>query len=86
MVSVNPIKIECLFSNGTEYQCFLEVNCFKCKKFVHFEDATEENPCCKVEESIGLASVGVDEEFPWDKLIENGLMHRYDCTDKEETP
>ena len=80
---MEPIKPEHLFSNGTEYMSFLEVNCLRCKKFVHPDDATEENPCCPIEEAIALAGCGIDEGFPWDKLTENGYMHRYDCADFE---
>jgi len=78
------VNVDHLFSNGTEYDCFMEYNCFRCKKYVHFEDATPENPVCPIEEAIALAGWGETKDFPAYKLIPNGYMHRYDCTDKEE--
>jgi hypothetical protein len=74
-----------LFSNGTEYESFLEMNCEKCKKFVHFEDSSEDRPVCQIEEMVAHASFGSTPLLLFAKLIPNEYMHRYDCTDKEAT-
>jgi len=78
------INVDNLFSNGTEYESFLERNCFRCKRYVPFDDATTEKPICPIEEAIALAGWGETYNFPVEKLKENGYMHRYDCADKEE--
>lgn len=70
-----------MFANGTEYHCFLEVNCYKCKKYVDFEDATEDKTVCQIEEKI---AIGGKEMFPYDKLTPNGFMCRYTCNEFEE--
>jgi len=70
-----------MFSNGSEYEAFLERNCYKCKHYVHYDEATEENPVCQIEEDIVLSSVS-DVAFPYEHLIENDSMSRYDCKKK----
>ncbi len=67
-----------MFSNGTEYQCFLESQCFDCRFYVHFEEATEKKPVCHIEERIALCG-GPGDDFPYEWLEENGYMYRYDC-------
>lgn len=78
-MSVNPDN---LFSNGTEYMGFLESNCLQCKNFVRPNEATPENPVCKIEEAVALAGIGETENFPVDELIPNGRVYRYDCRQK----
>ena len=67
-----------MFSNGTEYQEFLSRNCEKCPHYVHYDEDTLENPACEIEEDIALSSVS-DVPFPYNDLIENDNMSRYDC-------
>lgn len=72
-----------MFSNGTEYASFLDNNCEKCAKFVDWELATTENPCCRIEERIVVAMIDKS-AFPYEHLDENGSMSRYDCKEKVE--
>lgn len=44
-----------MFANGTEYDCFIELNCDNCKNYVLYDDASESNPVCKIEEAISLS-------------------------------
>lgn len=68
-----------MFANGTEYECFLERNCYNCPFYVHYDEATEDNPVCNIEEQIALSGMTEDVEFPYEWLDENGSMARYDC-------
>ena len=68
-----------MFSNGTEYECFLENYCYQCRKFVWWEDATDENPVCPIEESIHEARFD-GEKFPINNIKWNKDMIAY-CTD-----
>lgn len=70
-----------MFSNGTEYQSFLEKECRRCPHYVHYEEATMERQCCPIEEAVELAGLG-GTPFPYEWLDENGHMHRYDCRKK----
>ena len=67
-----------MFSNGTEYDEFMGRNCEKCPHYVDYGEATEESPVCSIEEVIILNSVS-DVAFPYEHLIENDSMARYDC-------
>lgn len=71
-----------MFSNGSEYDAFQDSNCFECQHYVHFEDATEGNPVCDVEERIVLASFGAEELFPFEWLDSNENISRFDCRKK----
>lgn len=54
-----------MFSNGTEYQMFLEMFCFKCKKYVDYEETAPERPVCQIEEKLALCSItGNEEDWP----------------------
>jgi hypothetical protein len=76
-----------MFSNGTEYECFLDSNCYKCRKYRNALDTiySDFKNCkpCKIEYRIALASNLCDEEqkktFPFEFLKENGHQNRYDC-------
>ncbi|MGO4369354.1 hypothetical protein AB4Z21_00910 [Paenibacillus sp. MCAF20] len=75
-----------MFSNGTEYESFLDSQCGECPHFVHFEDATEDRPVCEVEEKIALCSIAEHYKPPLEWLDGNGFMHRYDCRKKAGLP
>ena len=69
-----------MFSNGTEYLCFLERNGSSCA--LYRPDA-EIGKGCHVEEAIDLTAVtGNPTDFPYEWLDENDHMHRYDCRRK----
>jgi hypothetical protein len=68
-----------MFANGSEYDSFLEENCYKCKKFVYYDESTEENPVCEIEEAISLSTMFDKKSFIKDHLQENSKMSRYDC-------
>lgn len=68
-----------LFSNGTEYHEFMNHNCARCKRFVDWEEATDEHPVCPIEEELALG-LSTTEMKHADKLTPNGYMHRHDCT------
>jgi hypothetical protein len=72
-----------MFSNGTQYECFLEQNCEKCHFFVYYEDATEKNPVCSIEDRIAQSSALDREEaikiFPYEWLDKNDSMSLYNC-------
>lgn len=65
-----------MFSNGSEYDAFLERNCFDCPFYVGYYEATKEKPVCKIEERIAF---GIEKHFPFEWLDENGSMARFDC-------
>ena len=67
-----------MFSNGSEYESFLVTNCEDCPHYVHYNEATKENPACEIENDIALSSMS-DVAFPYKHLIENGTMAKYDC-------
>jgi hypothetical protein len=69
-----------VFSNGTEYEIFLDDNCMRCKKYVWWEEANDEKPCCPTEETIALAN---RETFPYDKLNRDPDTLQYDCKELE---
>lgn len=75
-----------MFSNGTEYMCFLDRNCNDCRFFVAWEEATEKKPTCHIEQRIADCTMLDEEEaikvFPYEWLAENGTMARYDCNRK----
>lgn len=69
-----------MFSNGTEYLAFMERNCDRCKNYIHYEDATEDNPTCHIEEVIAVcAANGEEEDFPYEWLEDNQTISRYNC-------
>lgn len=67
-----------MFSNGAEHDAFMELNCFRCRHYVPFEEASPERPMCAIEDRITLAMVD-ENAFPYDWLDENGLKARYTC-------
>ena len=68
-----------MFSNGTDYEAFLEQNCYRCPLYVHLEQATDKKLVCEIEERIALASVGLTEIFPHEWLDKNDSMPTYYC-------
>jgi len=67
-----------MFSNGAEYDAFLEMNCYRCRHYVPFEEASPERPMCAIEDRISLATMD-EEAFPYAWLDENGTKARYTC-------
>ena len=59
-----PEKIPCrgIFSNGTEYELFLETQCFKCKRFRHWH--------CRILNKIECARFVGEKVFPFDDLMD----------------
>ncbi len=68
-----------MFANGSEYDEFMEDNCYQCPMFVHWEDETEEKSVCPIEQRI--AEIGfLDFEnqlktFPFEWLDGDGLFY-----------
>lgn len=59
-----------MFSNGTEYEIFQYNFCDRCARFVHWEEATKDNPVCPIEE--GMAQACFDEtKFPHEQIRED---------------
>jgi len=71
-----------MFANGSEYQEFLAHNCEECPFYVYFDDVTDENPVCFIEEQISLSSMTDKIAFPYSWLDETGTMARYSCRRK----
>lgn len=75
-----------MFSNGTEYESFLERNCGDCRFYVLWEEATEKKPECHIEERIARCAMLDREEatkvFPYEWLEDNGSISRYNCRRK----
>lgn len=74
------------FCNGTEHDLFMDNNCYKCKKYVYFQEATPENPVCPIEEKIHEAMF--DESlFPKEhikqKWTDDGRPYIPYCTERE---
>jgi len=67
-----------MFSNGAEYDAFMEMNCYRCRHYVPFEEASPERPMCAIEDRISLATMD-EEALPYDWLDENGTKARYTC-------
>lgn len=61
---MKPTKVPCksMFSNGTEYEFFLERQCFKCKRFRNWH--------CKILNEIEEARFLGEERIPFDDLME----------------
>lgn len=59
-----PNKIPCksMFSNGTEYELFLESQCFKCKRFRNWH--------CRIVYAIEKARFLGEKFFPFKDLME----------------
>jgi len=69
-----------MFSNGTEYEAFLERNCYQCPMYVPFEEATKDRPVCPIEDRIAQAGFSGDKnDFPYEWLDEDGTMAVYTC-------
>lgn len=68
-----------MFANGSDYEEFLNSNCFKCPLYVHYEEATDDKSVCNIEERIVLASLGAEEEFPYEWLDKNERIPTYSC-------
>ena len=47
--------MDSVFANGAEYRMFDEAYCCNCKKYVPWEEATESNPVCSIEDAISAA-------------------------------
>jgi hypothetical protein len=75
-----------MFSNGTEHRCFIGRECNTCPHYVHYTEATKENPVCPIEERIAEVAAGIKEEkdFPYEFLKEDGTMAVYQCTKRKE--
>lgn len=59
-----------MFSNLREYQSFLELHCFNCKRYISWED--DPNGVCPIEDALSAWSIsGCD--FPEDKVVLNQL-------------
>lgn len=67
-----------MFSNGSEYDAFMELNCFRCRHYVPFEEASADRPVCAIEDRIAQAALD-EAAFPYDWLDKNGTMARYTC-------
>ena len=61
---MKPNKIQCksMFSNGTEYELFLESQCFKCKRFRNWH--------CRIVYAIEKARFLGEKVFPFKDLME----------------
>lgn len=74
-----------MFANGEEYRCFLNRECGSCSFYVHYTDATVDNPVCNIEESIAFtAFTGDTNHFPYQDLEENGSKAVYKCKKRQE--
>lgn len=89
----SPVEIKVhdvtTFSNGTEYQLFIEKNCDRCRKFVPWEEATAEKPECKIEAGLSEAQWDPD-RWPSGKIkmnqdVTNGGFFIPHCVDFEPT-
>ena len=56
------VQCESMFSNGTEYEYFLETQCFRCKRF--------RNGRCFIYNAIEDARWEGEKVFPFDELLE----------------
>lgn len=59
-----PQKIPCkhMFSNGTEYELFLETQCFKCTRFRKWR--------CRIVNACEMARFLGEKVFPFDDLMD----------------
>lgn len=71
-----------LFSNGTEYEIFQYNFCDKCSKFVYWEEATDDNPVCPIEEAMAQACFD-ETKFPHEFIQEDEQGYKH-CTEFEE--
>lgn len=64
------------FSNGTEYMIFNEEYCCRCKRYVPWEEATEDNPVCPIEDKLSEATLN-ESVFPHKqvKLNDKGYVY-----------
>lgn len=83
-VKVRDVKTFC---NGTEYDLFMAKNCYRCKKYVDWQEATASNPVCPVEDNIGAAMFN-ESLFPSgfikQRFEPDGTPHVPHCTELEE--
>ena len=73
------------FSNGTEYEIFLEKNCYQCKHYIEWTEATPENPECRTEAAIAEADWDIS-RWPKGKIkmnqdLESGNFYIPHCLD-----
>ena len=59
-----PHKIPCryMFSNGIEFELFLESQCFKCTRFRNWH--------CRIVNACVMASALGEDKFPYDDLMD----------------
>ena len=57
-------KIPCryMFSNGTEYELFLETQCFRCSRFRNWH--------CRIVNACELSRIVGEKAFPFDDLMD----------------
>lgn len=68
-----------MFSNGEEYRMFLDMYCFRCNKYVPFEEATAKRPVCPIEEKLALCSF-TGEEKHWPKQVKRADGGCWKCS------
>ena len=76
------------FSNGAEYELFLEKNCYRCKHYVDWMKVSEIIPKCETEEMLAEAYWDI-ERFPKGKIkmiqdLESGNFYIPHCINFEE--
>lgn len=72
-----------MFSNGSEYDSFLEENCLECP----FSRENNAKTMCEVDQRIGecqwMDTKEAVENFPYEWMTKNGRMSRFDCRKKQ---
>lgn len=69
-MSAELIECKTVFSNGTEYEWFLENQCFQCTRF--------RNGCCRIYRMIEKARWD-EKYFPYDDLMDYRKYAGKDC-------
>lgn len=75
------------FSNGEEFRLFMGKNCEQCDNYVNWEDATEEEPVCPIENQIFEAMFDESKfpnEYIVEELDESGRPYVPICTNKNK--
>lgn len=76
-----------IFSNGTEYQMFIETHCGRCEKYIEIDDIG--NTSCKIETAMSRACMDED-KFPYSDItmewVTTGKFKypKWSCSEFEE--
>jgi len=76
------MTVDSIFANGAEYRNFDNTYCCNCKKYVPWEESTEDNPVCHIEDLIAQAMFD-EKKFPREYIKRDSVKGLTYCTEFE---